>query len=54
MRGEPPPDQNDITVSRMERVRNFGFYWVFRIESTVRYLGVEVDDGLDLAERIEI
>ena len=25
-----------------------------RIESTVRYLGVEVDDGLDLAERIEI
>jgi len=25
-----------------------------RIESTVRYLGVEVDDALDLAERIEV
>jgi len=25
-----------------------------RIESTVRYLGVEVDDALDIAERIEV
>jgi hypothetical protein len=25
-----------------------------RIESTVRYLGVEVDDALEIAERIEV
>ena len=25
-----------------------------RIENSVRYLGVDVDDGLDLAERIEV
>jgi site-specific recombinase XerC len=25
-----------------------------RIESTVRYLGVEVDDALDIAEKIEV
>ena len=25
-----------------------------RIESTVRYLGVEIDDALDIAEKIEI
>jgi len=25
-----------------------------RIESTVRYLGVEVDDALDIAERIDV
>lgn len=25
-----------------------------KIESTVRYLGVEVDDALDLAEKIDI
>jgi hypothetical protein len=25
-----------------------------KIESTVRYLGVEVDDALDIAERIEV
>ena len=25
-----------------------------KIESTVRYLGVEVDDALEIAERIEI
>jgi hypothetical protein len=24
------------------------------IESTVRYLGVEVDDALDIAEKIEV
>jgi integrase len=28
--------------------------WHHRIESTVRYLGVEVDDGLDIAEKIEV
>jgi site-specific recombinase XerD len=25
-----------------------------RIESTVRYLGVEIDDALDIAEKIEV
>jgi integrase len=25
-----------------------------RIESTVRYLGVEVDDALDIAEKIDV
>jgi integrase len=25
-----------------------------RVESTVRYLGVEVDDALDIAEKIEV
>ena len=25
-----------------------------RIESTVRHLGIEVDDAIDLAERVEI
>jgi hypothetical protein len=25
-----------------------------RVESTVRYLGVEVDDDLDIAEKIEV
>ena len=25
-----------------------------KIESTVRYLGVEVDDALDLAEKIDV
>jgi site-specific recombinase XerC len=26
----------------------------FKIDSTIRYLGVEVDDALDLAERIQV
>jgi hypothetical protein len=25
-----------------------------KIESTVRYLGVEIDDALDIAEKIEV
>jgi hypothetical protein len=27
---------------------------VHRLESTVRYLGIEVDDALDIAEQLEV
>jgi hypothetical protein len=27
---------------------------VHRIESTVRYLGVEIDDAIEIAEKIEV
>jgi len=30
------------------------FCWGTKIESTVRYLSVEVDDALEIAERIEV
>ena len=43
-------DNNQLGYAMRAQIICLGHY---NIESTVRYLGVEVDDALDLAERIE-
>jgi len=30
------------------------YYWDTKLESTVRYLGIEVDDALEMAEETEV
>ena len=47
------PRNPDRPITTRQYARLVGA-WIARIESTVRYLGIEVDDALAIAEQVDV
>jgi hypothetical protein len=43
----------DLSANR-QSTRSSAPTWALKIESTVRYLGIKVDDAIEIAEKIDI
>ena len=54
----PMPQRTSVAIKASANTKSLHYdlcplgYW--KIESTVRYLGIEVDDAIEIAEKIEI